>query len=72
MFSEIRGKHEVLRNGNALIVESIRGRVFEVDTHGNVVWEFINRYDENEIAHIFDGLRYPRSYFSVQDWSCVN
>jgi outer membrane protein assembly factor BamB len=41
-FSEKRGSNQRLANGNTLITESDRGRVFEVTPEGEVVWEFVN------------------------------
>jgi len=69
-FSNIRGKHQLLDNGDLLITEFSAGRVFEVDPDGDVVWEFISRYDEDETAEIADAIRYPENYFTVTDWSC--
>lgn len=39
-FSERRGSCQRLPNGNVLITESDRGRVFEVTRDGEIVWEF--------------------------------
>ena len=41
-FSLSRGSSQRLPNGNTLITESDRGRVFEVTPLGKVVWEFYN------------------------------
>lgn len=41
-FSALRGGCERLPNGNTLITESDRGRVFEITPDGDVVWEFYN------------------------------
>jgi hypothetical protein len=41
-YSETRGSAQRLPNGNTLIAESDRGRVFEVTSGGTVVWEFFN------------------------------
>ena len=41
-FSKWRGSNQRLANGNTLICESERGRVFEVTPTGEVVWEFWN------------------------------
>ena len=41
-FSAIRGGSERLPNGNTLITESDRGRVFEVSPSGDILWEFWN------------------------------
>ncbi|QBQ56087.1 arylsulfotransferase family protein [Nitrosococcus wardiae] len=40
--SIIRGGQERLANGNTLITEDQRGRIFEVTPDGRIVWEFIN------------------------------
>lgn len=41
-FSDIRGGCQQLPNGNVLITDSERGRVFEVTRAAEVVWEFYN------------------------------
>lgn len=69
-YTAYRGKHQVLPNGNVLVVESNAGRVFESDPEGRVVWEYINRYDEESIAYISDALRYPEGYFTLDSWEC--
>lgn len=71
-YTEVRGRHQPLDNGNMLIAEYGAGRVIEVTGDGQIVWEYINRYDEDEIAHINDAIRYPEGYFSVETWSCDN
>jgi len=40
--SEKRSNAQRLPNGNTLITESDSGRLLEVTTQGDVVWEFIN------------------------------
>jgi hypothetical protein len=73
MFSNYRSKHQnVSGMGRAgiLIVESEAGRIVEVDHKGDIVWELINRYDEDEIAIVNEATRIPDGYLQVQDWSC--
>jgi len=41
-FTASRGGSEQLPNGNVLVAESNRGRVFEVTRDGEIVWEFLN------------------------------
>lgn len=41
-YSAIRGKHEVLDDGNILIAEFSRGRVFMVDPEGDILFEYVN------------------------------
>jgi hypothetical protein len=45
-YSWRRGQHEHLANGNLLITESEKGRVMEIDSSGELVWEYNNLYDE--------------------------
>ncbi len=42
VFSRRRGGSQRLPNGNTLITETNRGRVFEITREGKVVWEFYN------------------------------
>jgi len=70
MFTRIRGKHEITQNGGLLITEFESGRVFETDTEGNTIWEYINRYDSDEVAEISEARVYQAGYFRVSDWAC--
>jgi len=64
MHTNIRGKHQVLPGNRLLITEHEGGRVFETDKNGRILWEFINRYDSDEIAEITEARIYPYRYFS--------
>ena len=70
MYSRGLGKVQVLENGNILITESTAGRVFEVNSEQEIVWEFVNKYDDKAAAVITQGIRYPEEYFNVTDWTC--
>lgn len=61
-YTNSMGKHQRLDNGNLLITESLEGRVFEVTPEGEVVWSYINRYDEDEAYRVTEGTRYDDSY----------
>ena len=43
-FTHFTGGAERLANGNTLITEGAPGRIFEVTSGGEVVWEFLNPY----------------------------
>jgi len=70
-FSATRGSAQRLGNGNTLIAESDKGRVFEITSDGEVVWEFYNpeiqirKKQKNRRATIYrmmriaDPERYP-------------
>ena len=69
--SAIRGKHEITADGSLLITGFQAGRVFEINASGNIIWEYINRYSEKEVAEITEARIYSKSYFNVTDWSCT-
>jgi len=51
-----------LPNGNTLICEGRQGRLFEVTSEGDIVWEYISSHEhireEDVIRQIFRALRY--------------
>lgn len=70
LFTKYRGKHQRLQHGGELLVESHAGRVIEVDAHGEIVWEFVNRYREDTVTVVTGAIRYDDEYFAVRDWAC--
>lgn len=64
-FSLASGSCQRLPNGNTLITESDRGRVFEVNPEGKIVWEYVNIYragkNKEKIASILELVRFPPS-----------
>ena len=69
-YTKQQGNHQIFPNGNILVNETDAGRVFEVTPSGDIVWEFINRYNNEEVIQIRDATRYPPDYFQVSDWGC--
>ena len=47
-----------------LITHYQGGRIFEVTENGDIVWTFINRYDEDEVYSISDAIRIPKNYLT--------
>lgn len=70
LYTAFRGKHQVLDNGNLLIVEANAGRVVEVTPGGEIVWEYVNRFDERDVAVVYQAQRYAESSFAITDWTC--
>lgn len=70
MNSRIQGKQQMLPNGNLLITQSGGGRLLEVTESGEIVWELVNRYDEERLGVVTQATRYPPPYFEVEDWTC--
>ena len=68
--SVVRGKHDLTAEGGLLITEFDAGRVFEIDSQGQIVWEYINRYNAKWVLEMTEARLYPSSYFTVTDWSC--
>jgi Arylsulfotransferase (ASST) len=71
LLTVIRGKHELTARGGLLVTEFEAGRVFETDSSSRVIWEYVNRFDEDEVAEITEARVYPADYFNVADWSCA-
>jgi hypothetical protein len=66
----VRGYVEEEPGGGFLITETDAGRVFQVDAAGTTVWEYIDRYDADNVLEMTGARAYPASYFTVGDWSC--
>ena len=58
-YTEIMGKHQWLPNGNLLITEPRRGRAFEIDRDGRVVWEYMNVVEDGYAAVMEEVQRLP-------------
>ena len=61
-YTDILGKHQWLPNGNLLITESCRGRAFEVNRRGEVVWEYVNYVDGGVVGLVEEVQRLPLDY----------
>jgi hypothetical protein len=60
------GAQQLLSNGNVLITESQKGRIFEVTNDGRIVWEYLNprRTDDGKtIVRLTRAYRVPYDYF---------
>jgi hypothetical protein len=60
--TKIMGKHQWLPNGNLLITEAQRGRIFEVDPKGTIVWEYNNDVSEKQVGLVTEAMRLPISF----------
>lgn len=58
-YTDIMGKHQWLPNGNLLITESMRGRAFEIDRDGELVWQYVNALDDRTIGIVEEVQRLP-------------
>ena len=68
MFSDINGRIQQTENGGTLVIEARNGRIFEIDSTNNIIWSYINRFDDDEILTISDARVYPKNYFTVVEW----
>lgn len=68
-YTWMRGKHEVLENGHIAISSPQQGRVFEVNKEGEVVFEFVNRYDNEYSMLVSELLTFPTNYFQKDAFS---
>jgi hypothetical protein len=70
-FSASRGKHQVLPGGNVLITSTNQGRVLEVNSDNQVVFEFRNLFDldKNEYLAVSEAMFLPQDYFEANAFS---
>jgi len=73
LFTAIRGNQQFLPNGNILVTEWVAGRIFEVTPEGNIAWQFIHRYNDEEVVQVSQAIRYDLSYgdFARSVETCV-
>ena len=64
-YSGWMGKHQLLPNDGALIVSPSEGRVLEVDSIGNVIFEFNNVATEQHNGHVENAMWVPKDYFRI-------
>ena len=69
-YSSRQGQHQILPGGDILVVEADRGRAVQFGPGGEIVWEFVNRFDADRMGHLPNAYLYPADYFQVDDWSC--
>jgi|GEM_PF-135386 len=69
-YSGIMGKQQRLPNRNILITETMGGRAFEVTTEGEVVWSYINRWDNERVIALSEATRYPLSHALFDEGHC--
>ncbi len=65
-YSAIMGRHQRLPNGNLLLTEGLKGRVIEVDSGGQAVWEYFNVADPHTLAIIEDAQRIPENTLTTE------
>ena len=63
-FSHYVSGAQRLANGNTMITEGADGRIFEVTTSGDIVWEYVSPY----FTQNGDSNRVYRAYRVPYDW----
>ena len=69
-YTQTRGQHQMLPGGDILAVPSEQGRVLQLSPRGEIVWAYLNRFDEDRVGVVRNAYLYPADYFQVDDWSC--
>ena len=64
-YTDYRGKHQMLDNGNILIAESAAGRAFEATPDGEIAFMVVSKYDDKSAGWLTSAARYPESYAAV-------
>jgi hypothetical protein len=71
-YTDIRGMQQLLPNGNILVVEAQRGRVFELarEPESRIVWEYINLAEEGYVGVVADAERVAPERLSFAGTTC--
>lgn len=70
-YTPIRGKWQMLKNGNMLLTEAQGGRVLEVTPDGRTVWSWIKEpYSPSRGLLVTEATRYPLTREDVSTWPC--
>ena len=70
MLSVLRGDHELLDDGGMLITEFDAGRVLQVDADGDIVWEYVNQYDDDFVGEVTNASIHRAEYFEAEWETC--
>lgn len=71
LYTVVRGKWQLLRNGNLLLTESQAGRVVEAAPDGRTVWEWVQKPVTNSTtASVTKGTRPDVTPEQVASWPC--
>ncbi len=70
MLSAIRGQHEILPDGGMVIAEFDGGRVIQTSAEGEVVWEYVNAFDDAHVGEITNADVHPPGYFETAWETC--
>jgi hypothetical protein len=73
-YTYAQGKHQLLANDNILITETRKGRAFEIDSSGRVVWEYYNIADDGILGIVEDSqrleARFDKVFFELMAARC--
>lgn len=70
-YTGTQGKWQHLENGNMLLTETNAGRVLEVDSTGEEVWEWIHSpYENSQVPAITNAHRTDLTREEVASWPC--
>ena len=70
-YTRIRGKWQMLENGNMLLTESQAGRVVEVAPSGETVWEWVHEpFSEKKVPAVTKATRVDLTREEVASWPC--
>lgn len=69
-YTHEQGSHQILPNGNMLITETFQGRIFEVNSEGIIVWQYITKWDDERVINPYQAERYEDLYSSYKMAKC--
>lgn len=61
-YTDVLGKEQWLANGDLLLTSARQGWAFELDPHGQIVWEYLNLTKPGEVGLLSELRRLPLEY----------
>jgi hypothetical protein len=69
-YTPVRGKWQMLENGNMLLTESEASHVVEVTPDGNLVWEWIQKPQKSKVPSVTKATRHDLTREDIASWPC--
>ena len=70
-YTDVRGKFQCMPNGNMVLTEAQAGRVVEIDSTDQAVWEWVHPpYDARQVPVVTKATRLNLTRQQVDAWAC--
>jgi len=71
LYTRTAGSWQMLENGNLLITEARAGRIVEVTSDGQRVWDWVNESGKGMVPEVYGGRRLDLDLEKIESWKCA-